>query len=188
MNRIVQDLLLLAKSDGGQLDFRLSPVPVRQILERVAALVGDAESAPVVIDAPDAALAVLGDAHHLQRLLVNLTENAIRHTPSDGRITLSARIDAADDSRVIVRVQDTGEGIAPEHLPHVCERFYRVDASRTRSQGGTGLGLSICQSIVQAHGGALQIQSQPGQGTTVTISLPNAIAPAVPELKRLASV
>jgi len=185
MNRIVQDLLLLARSDGGQLEFRLAPVPVQQILERVSALVGDAESAPLTVQVPDSTLAVLGDAHHLQRLFVNLAENAVRHTPVDGRITLAARVDPNDDQRVLIRVQDTGEGIAPEHLPHVCERFYRADASRTRSQGGTGLGLSICQSIVQAHGGTLRIESERGHGTTVTVTLPSAAVGAKLEPRRL---
>ena len=75
---------------------------------------------------------------------------------------------------MIVRLADTGEGIPAEHLPHVCERFYRVDPARTRSRGGTGLGLTICQSIVEAHHGSLTLESALGIGTTVTVSLPRA--------------
>jgi signal transduction histidine kinase len=79
---------------------------------------------------------------------------------------------------VVARVIDTGEGIAGEHLPHLGERFYRVDAARTRKQGGTGLGLAICQSIVEAHKGSLTIESEVGKGTTVTVRLPAAAAVA----------
>ena len=116
----------------------------------------------------------MGDADHLERLFVNLLENAVRHTPQEGEIRLSARREGA---AVLVTVADTGEGIPPEHLPHVCERFYRVDASRTRGSGGTGLGLAICQSILQAHGGSLSIRSEWGSGTTVEVSLPAAGSP-----------
>lgn len=181
MNRIVQDLLLLARSDGDQFDLRTAPVAVERVLRRVASLVGDAESAPIVVEVEEPALAVEGDAHHLQRLVVNLAENALRHTPPDGQVTLSARVDPQDSRRVVLQVKDTGDGIAPEHLPHVCQRFYRVDASRARSQGGTGLGLPICQSIVQAHHGTLNIESEPGRGTTVTVVLPRAELPASAE-------
>jgi signal transduction histidine kinase len=117
---------------------------------------------------------VLGDAHHLTRLFTNLVDNAVRHTPADGRVTLAA---TERGGSVVVRVEDTGEGIPPEHLPHICERFYRVEAARSHSApregagSGTGLGLSICESIAAAHGGKLSIESRPGEGTTVTVSL-----------------
>jgi signal transduction histidine kinase len=112
---------------------------------------------------------VPGDAHHLLRLLTNLLENAVRHTPASGRITLSAEASGED---IIIRVRDTGEGIPAEHLPHVCERFYRVDTARTRRQGGTGLGLAICRSVAEAHQGSLTIDSGVGEGTTITVRLP----------------
>jgi len=104
-------------------------------------------------------------------LFSNLLENAARHTPQDGRITVSAE---RADGQVAVEVTDTGVGIAPEHLPHVLERFYRVEAARSRAQGGTGLGLSICRSIADLHGGSLEITSVPGQGTTVRVLLQDA--------------
>ena len=77
-----------------------------------------------------------------------------------------------------MRVRDSGAGIAPEHLPHVCERFYRVDAARARARGGTGLGLAICKSIVDAHGGTLEIESEVGRGTTVSVTLPGVELPS----------
>ena len=91
-------------------------------------------------------------------------------TPADGKIVISGLVQ--DDSLILI-VADTGEGIAPEHLPHLFERFYRVDSARTRESGGTGLGLAICKSIAEAHGGTIEIESCPGKGTTVTVRIPN---------------
>src|SRR5205807_4731274 len=109
------------------------------------------------------------DPNQMLRAQVNLLVNALRHTRVDGAVSLSASV---HDTEFIIRVTDTGEGIPPEHLPHLCERFYRADASRVRSQGGTGLGLAICQCIVEAHGGTLNFVSAVGVGTIVTITLP----------------
>ena len=116
-------------------------------------------------------LQIWGDANQLSRLLVNLINNALRHTPSDGRITLTAE---RKSTSIVITVTDTGEGIAAEHLPHLGERFYRVDSARARQQGGAGLGLAICKSIVEAHNGKMSIDSIAEQGTTVTIELPVA--------------
>jgi len=115
------------------------------------------------------AVTIRGDAEHLSRVIVNLVENALRHTPPEGEVRIET---LAAGGEAIVVVQDTGEGIAPEHLPHLFERFYRVDAARTRKDGGSGLGLAICKNIVEAHGGRLKIESQPGVGTTVRIFFP----------------
>jgi two-component system OmpR family sensor kinase len=117
-------------------------------------------------------LRVCGDAHHLVRLFTNLLENAVRHTPPDGRVQITA---SAGGGQVTVDVEDTGEGIAPEDLPHVCERFFRADDSRTRASGGTGLGLAICKSIVEAHGGRLTLESEVGKGTRARVILPQAL-------------
>jgi len=102
-------------------------------------------------------------------VLRNLLNNAMFHTPAGGAVTISARQSA--DS-VEVSVADTGAGIAPEHLPNVFERFYRADPSRTRSTGGAGLGLSIARQIVQAHGGHIWAESEPGKGAIFTFTLP----------------
>lgn len=110
-----------------------------------------------------------GNETELVRLFRNLLDNAVRYTPPSGRVTMSARL---CDGNVEVTVEDSGTGIAPEHLPHLGERFYRVDTSRTRLDGGTGLGLSICKSIVAAHGGAMTIESVVGAGSTVRVTLP----------------
>lgn len=169
MHQLVQDLLLLARSDSGQLAVQCQPVDPRKLLEHAVAAL---PSAPIPVQiAAESDTAIWGDPTHLQRLMVNLLENAVRHTPAEGEVTLSAQ---ASNGGVVVTVADTGEGIAPEHLPHLGERFYRIDAARARMHGGTGLGLAICRSIVDAHHGTLQIASTPGQGTRVTITLPAA--------------
>jgi signal transduction histidine kinase len=112
---------------------------------------------------------VRGDREALVRLFENLLGNAIRHTPEEGSVRVEAR---REGPMVAIRVRDTGEGIAPEHLPHLGERFYRVDEARARAHGGVGLGLAICRSIAQAHGGSIEFESRVGTGTTVTVRLP----------------
>lgn len=170
MTRIVQDLLLLARADAGQLAYTLEPTSLTEVLE-LAVGVLSAESAPIRLELPAKPIFVRGHADSLVRLFSNLLENAMRHTPEDGRITVTAeRI----GGQIAIDVADTGVGIAPEHLPHVTERFYRVEAARSRALGGTGLGLSICRSIVELHGGTLDIDSTPGIGTTVHVRLQDA--------------
>ena len=113
---------------------------------------------------------VWADPQRLAQVLGNLIENALRHTPPGGRVDVSAR---ADHHELTLRVADTGEGIPAEHLPHLFERFYRVDAARDRDRGGAGIGLAIAKALVEAHGGHITATSDgPGMGTTFTISLP----------------
>ena len=121
----------------------------------------------IPLESIDPAVMVRGSGSELTRLFTNLLENAVRHTPPEGTVTVSARVDATS---VTVTVTDTGEGIAPEHLPHLGERFYRVDAARS-ARTGTGLGLAICRSIPEAHGGRMTIESKVGEGTAVRIRL-----------------
>jgi signal transduction histidine kinase len=176
-SRIVDDLLLLARVDSRRLAIAGGAVPVRMLLEHAVAefattAPADAPGPPIRIDLPEPdSLQLLGDPDQLTRLLVNLLENARRHTAATGAIRLAA---GADNGMVVITVTDTGEGIAAEHLPHLGGRFYRVDAARTRGRGGAGLGLAICKSIAEAHSGALRIDSVVGQGTTVTVVLPRA--------------
>ena len=172
MNRIVQDLVLLARSDGGHLNMPRVPIPVSLVLQRAVAAVRHRPGPEIVLDTPETPLGVMGDTHHLVRRFVNLLENAARHTPQDGRVILTAR--SVEGGMVEIRVIDTGEGIAPEHLPHLCDRFYRVDAARSRARGGSGLGLAICRSIAVAPEGCRSIESEVGAGTTVIVTLPAA--------------
>ena len=165
--RLVQDLLLLARSDAGHLHLKMTPLDLQDLLKQSqAAVIGP--SAPIFLELPDPLPIVCGNADALTRLFGNLLTNAARHTPLSGRITLHAESRGA---HVIVRVADTGEGIPPEHLPHLGQRFYRVDAARSGEDGGTGLGLAICRSIAEAHGGTLTMESALGKGTVVSVTL-----------------
>ena len=167
---LVESLLTLARIDAGQ-PLTLGPVDLEDLVaataERIAPRAHERglelrtlieETAPVA-----------GDHTWLTQLLLNLLDNAVRHTPPGGRVTLS--LEPAPDG-VAVRVADTGEGIATEHLPHVFERFYRADRARTRASGGTGLGLAICGWVAEAHHGRLMVESDLGHGTVFTLWLP----------------
>ena len=168
MSHLVQDLLLLARSDGGQLGKEQIKLLVRDVLD--SAIAGLAQkNAPITLRVNDETLSVMGNERELVRLFANVLENAAQHTPREGIILISAE---AEGEYVLINVSDTGPGIAPEHLPHLGERFYRVDAARSRPDGGTGLGLSIGKSIVEAHHGTLHLESTLGVGTTVRIRLP----------------
>src|SRR5262249_31753934 len=112
---------------------------------------------------------MMGDEARLRQVFINLLDNAIKYTPAGGRVAVQLE---QDGDEAVVRIRDTGGGIAPEHQPHVFERFYRVDRARSRAEGGTGLGLSIAHSIVQSHDGDVALTSAPGEGTTVVVTLP----------------
>ncbi len=170
--RLVQDLLLLARADAGQEPPAQEVVSLADILAQATELVQAAQKqshAALRLHLPPAALCLQGDSDALRRLFVNLLENALRHTPPDGAVTVSAQ--EASPS-VLVTVTDTGEGIAPEHMPHLFDRFYRADAARSRAAGGTGLGLAICRSIAEAHSGTITLESKVGVGTLVSVILP----------------
>ncbi|MCW3098744.1 MAG: integral rane sensor signal transduction histidine kinase [Chthonomonadaceae bacterium] len=168
-DQIIESLLCLARSDSESLALEQRPLSLLELLQKVVAT-APRDVAPICLDLSDPTLGVVGSAEQLERVFLNLLQNALRHTPADGVIRLSAH--AEQGERVVVTVEDTGEGIPPEHLPYVCERFYRVDAARSRPEGGAGLGLAICQSIVQAHGGTMQIESAMYAGTRVSVGLP----------------
>jgi two-component system sensor histidine kinase ResE len=116
-------------------------------------------------------LLVLGDSDRLEQVFTNLIDNAFRHTPPGGKITIRLE---HDQETVKVSVSDTGEGIPPEDLPFVFDRFYKVDKARTRSKGGTGLGLAITRNIVKNHGGNIIVDSVVGKGTQFNVLLPLA--------------
>jgi len=171
MERLTEQLLFLAGADAGQLPLERARLDLRTILQEAAGAVARAASTPLILDLPPEPIEIDGDADHLGRVFVNLLQNALRHTPAEGRITLWARV-MGDEA--VVKVEDTGEGIPAEHLPHLGERFYRVDEARARRSGGCGLGIAISRTIVQAHGGWLTIASEVGRGTVVTVTLPRA--------------
>jgi two-component system, OmpR family, sensor kinase len=164
-NQRMQTLHRAATSDVGA-------VYLMEALEEAAEAVSRPDRPCIRLESIDPALLVPGSGSELTRLFTNLLENTVRHTPPEGTVTVSAMVDATS---VTVTVTDTGEGIAPEHLPHLGERFYRVDAARSAGRlppgRGAGLGLAICRSITEAHGGRMTIESKVGAGTAVRIRL-----------------
>jgi two-component system OmpR family sensor kinase len=166
MGRIVNDLLLLAEVESGQMKHR-EMVSLKDILlEGVARGQQLLPNTRIVIGRLED-LSVMGDAYMLNRLLSNLIDNAIAYTPEGGIITLSLYRDG-DLARL--EVADNGRGIAPEHLPHIFDRFYRVDQARSRIKGGSGLGLAIVKAIAEQHQGKVTVTSEPGKGSTFTVS------------------
>ncbi len=168
MSRLVQDLLLLARADEGRLGQNRVQLLLRDVLAQAIARV-PRESSPIALQVPDEALTVCANEDEMIRLVANLLQNAVQATPPDGKIGVYAWREGED---IVVEVSDTGSGIAPEHLAHLGERFYRTDFARARQGGGTGLGLSICRGIVQAHDGTVTFASTPGVKTTATVRLP----------------
>jgi two-component system OmpR family sensor kinase len=167
MARIVNDLLALAEVESGPLE-QQQLVSLKDLIldaqDRALLLAGDRQ---IVIGRQDD-LWVKGDGHKLEQLIGNLVGNAIKYTPDGGTITL-ALFQEGDWARL--EVTDTGIGIPPEHLPHIFDRFYRVDKARSRAGGGTGLGLAIVKGIVLQHGGKVEVTSELGQGSTFTVWL-----------------
>jgi two-component system OmpR family sensor kinase len=175
MSRLVDDLLLLAKLDSGR-PFEAQPVDVVAVVNDAASdLRVVAPDWPVTVEAPDTLL-VLGDEDRLRQVVANLTSNAHRYTPPGTAIILRAR---ADRDRGVIEVADQGPGLDEEQAAKVFERFYRVDAARSRAAGGSGLGLAIVASLTESMGGQATVDTAPGRGTTFRISIPLA-APATP--------
>jgi len=178
MTRLVQDLLTLAKADTGQLPLRLEPVDLRVVVAE--ALENLTTDRPIESAFSDRPLMVAADAEHLQRVITNLVDNASRHTPDSGVIRVET---VRAENYAVVSIRDNGEGIAPEHLPHIFDRFYRADSARARRDGGSGLGLAICKNLVEAHGGRIEIESSPGVGTTVRTIFPVISNPILAQTK-----
>lgn len=164
MNRLVNQLLLLARADAGQLAFQRERTDLRIVASEAIEQVLKPDSIELEVEFPERAAYADIDAEAMRRVFINLLENAYRHTPQG-----TVKVSIQQDQGWVATVQDTGSGIEPEHLPHLTERFYRVDSSRTGGTGGSGLGLAICKTIVEGHGATLEIQSKPGEGTQVSI-------------------
>jgi two-component system, OmpR family, phosphate regulon sensor histidine kinase PhoR len=183
MARLIDDLLSLSRIE---LKAHIPPtqmvdvaVIVRHVSDGLQPLARE-RGVEVTIDAADEALAVRGDRDELIRLFENLIENALKYGASGGRVDI---IERCDDGDAVVAVRDYGPGIAPEHLPRLTERFYRVDTAGSRAQGGTGLGLALVKHILARHRGKLAIESVLGHGATFTARLPRIASDLPPEEK-----
>jgi signal transduction histidine kinase len=171
MIRLVGDLLLLSRAEAGNLPLSKDPVEIDTLLLEVLqqAVVLAQGKVEIRIGNLEQTV-VIGDRDRLKQLLLNLVVNALQYTQAGGRVVLSLRV--VEDC-VHITISDNGPGIPPEELPHIFDRFYRVEKSRSRSAlGGSGLGLSIAQWIAQSHDGRIEVASEPGKGTTFSVWLP----------------
>jgi two-component system phosphate regulon sensor histidine kinase PhoR len=176
LHALILDLLSLARIESGEELFEFQPIPVGEIvqscMERHRPRAESKEQVfEMVPPAGDEEVAVWADEEALEQILDNLLDNAVKYTPQGGRVCVRWRREA---EQVCLEVADTGIGIPEADLPRVFERFYRVDKARSRELGGTGLGLSIVKHLSQAMHGSVRAASRPGQGTTFTVSLPQA--------------
>ncbi len=181
LTRLVADLRDISLAESGKLSMELAPVNLAELVKlkvTQSGVTAHEKGIRLEINTPPDLPLVNGDSVRIEQVMANLLSNAIRHTPDGGSITVS--VYATDDVEhtgskqqgLIVSVADTGEGIPAEHLPHMFERFYRIDEARSRSTGGAGLGLAIVKYIVEAHGGRVWVESISGQGSTFYFTIP----------------
>jgi two-component system sensor histidine kinase BaeS len=172
LESMVDDLFTLSRAEAGAIEVRSEPVDVvalvREIAERMRPLAQREGGIALSADATDESIVALADPDRLHQIVSNLVRNAVRHTPDGGIIVLTA---TRQGEWAIVGVADTGEGIPPEDLPHIFERFYRSDPARSRATGGAGLGLAIVREFVQLMGGRVDVESTVREGTRFRVFL-----------------
>lgn len=173
LTRLVDDLHELAQAEAHRLSLAMQGVDVGRLVQGVTAVfrpLAEAKGVSLQVELWGKTAVVQGDGGRLTQVFHNLLSNALRHTPAGGAVRVQV---AQVFAGVVVRVMDTGDGVAAEHLPHVFDRFYRTDKSRSRDEGGTGLGLAIARAVVEAHGGQITAASEGlGRGTTFEVVLP----------------
>ncbi|TDL97834.1 HAMP domain-containing protein [Macrococcus brunensis] len=170
LNRLVNELLNVARYDAGDVKLHLEEMPVDALLDKVKSTFNQSltdNKLSLIVDSPPG-LAWSLDYDKMIQVLTNLVDNAVRYTHEGDAIHLTVK---AGDA-LTIEVSDSGVGISPEHLPHLFDRFYKVDAARTRGKHGTGLGLFIVKSIIESHGGHITVSSEQGRGTTFKIVIP----------------
>ena len=170
MRSLIDSLLLLARFDAGHPDLVRRPLDLAEVAHESFELLRPlADERQITLNSEVSPVPVVGDRDRLGQVVTNLLANAIRYNQVGGRVDV--RVERVN-GHAILSVSDNGIGIPAEQLPHIFERFYRVDKARTRAEGGSGLGLAICQSVVEAHGGQITARSTPQQGTTLEVRLP----------------
>lgn len=187
LQRLIEDLELLSRVEAGQLPVVARSTDISRVLEDVAVQfepLFTANQVRLEVNAPGSLPPVWADPDRIAQVLINILSNAYRYTPAGGGVTIQAR---QEEAQIRVAVIDSGVGIAAEHLPHLFERFYRVDKSRARQSGGSGIGLAIARHLVYAQGGTIWAESGgPGQGTTFCFTLPlapHAQGEAIPDAR-----
>jgi signal transduction histidine kinase len=172
LSRLIADLQELSLAEAGQLPLARRPIELVEVVSQTVQIVQpqlEHKHLTLHVSIPPDLPLICADSERVAQILRNLLRNAITHTSGPGEISITA---SRSQAWVHISVQDTGTGIAPEHLPYLFERFYRTDPSRSRATGGTGLGLAIVKQMVQAHGGQITVASQKGKGTCFTFTLP----------------
>lgn len=172
LNRLVNDLLTISNIELGETKLHLEDIDSTAVLESVLAIMAVSlkeKHLQVIRNISENLPAIRADRDRLSQILINILDNAVKYTPEGGAITVEA---ARIEREAVIQVSDTGIGIPQSDLPKLGERFYRVDKARSRQMGGTGLGLSIVKHLMQAHGGRMMIDSNPGKGTTVSLYFP----------------
>jgi two-component system phosphate regulon sensor histidine kinase PhoR len=172
LNALVEDLLTLTRLEARRVEADFTTIRIDALYRQIAqdwGMRAGADKAEIVVELPENLPSLDVDTLRIEQVLLNLLENAVAYSNPPRRVILSARL---HEGQMELRVADNGIGIPPADLPHIFERFYRVDKGRSRTSGGTGLGLSIVKHIVQAHGGTVHAESELGKGTTVVIHLP----------------
>lgn len=168
LSRLIDDLLLVTRVETGQMLKRRVRLSLESVLRRVTEeLAYDPNRHTIELDAPN--VFVSGDPDRLVDIFAHLLQNALKYSPGGGQVSVIAR---EEDGRTVVTVRDRGIGIEDEHIPLIFDRFYRVESDATSSVGGSGLGLFLVNSLVRAHGGTIEVRSEPGAGSAFTVSLP----------------
>ncbi len=170
LTHLVQDLRLLTLADSGGLSLTKGPVDLGTLAqEALHAFRSKAEAKPIELQAQTTSVSVSADRERILQVVYNLLENALRHTPSGGKIQIITRLDSGWG---VLEVADSGPGIPPPDLPHIFERFYRADPARSRETGGSGLGLAIVKAVLEAHGGSVSVSNRAEGGAVFSLRLP----------------
>jgi signal transduction histidine kinase len=173
LTHLVSDLRDLSLAESGQLKLQKQPTDLTDLVSRKLSQFeasAKVKNIQLKLDSQSGLPDINIDPRRIEQVITNLLSNAIRHTPPNGQIIVILK--KSDSGYLLLSVADNGEGISAEHVPHIFERFYRVETSRARSEGGAGLGLAIVKNMVEAHGGQVKVESQPGKGSTFYVILP----------------
>lgn len=176
LSRLVDDLGTLSLADAGQLKLRLEATDMVDVIHRVAQGIepqAKQGGISIMISLPDSLTRAMVDTDRIAQVLRNLLSNALRHTPPGGTIRVAAQPSPQSSKDILISVADTGQGISPQDLPHIFERFYQADRSRNRSTGGAGIGLTVVRQLVEAHSGRVWVESTPGKGSTFYFTVPS---------------
>jgi two-component system sensor histidine kinase BaeS len=179
LTKLVKDLQQLSLAEAGKLPLDKENTDISELLDRLTEMLRlemEEKGVNLIRTSNVKNTVIVVDPHRITQVFYNLIGNAIRYTPPEGQISIRLSEQTGTGGReVVVCIEDTGIGISAEHLPHLFDRFYRVEDDRSRHSGGTGLGLAIARQFVEAHGGRIEVESQIGRGTTFTVFLPRNV-------------